>query len=371
MAITAILGTITNGKYEMAIMSPKKEYEAVNIVFLSAIIAGIFSIFLLVCVLIFKKSFALILEKPEIENWLFIIPFSVLFIGFYNALNFYNTREKYYKNVAISSIYKSTGSGVTQVGLGLFNVGPFGLILGQVVSYISGNYILLKRITRKYELKNTFDFGVIKTMAQKYKKFPLYTLPAGLLSAFNLNILSFLITSIFSLTILGYFVLAQRTIGVSSAIIGRSIGQVYFQKMSESKKNGESLLNVFNSTLKKLILIAVPLFSVLYLSVVPMFEVVFGKQWIIAGRYAQILIPFFALRFVCSSLSYTLHIVEKQERTFFIQALLILVTLSVFYYAFVKAIDFEITLHCYSIIMSVLYLFFIYIYKKSIREYSY
>ena len=57
LAITLIIGSIANGRYELAIMIPKKDEDAINIFALGFIITTFISLLLLVLVLIFQKYF--------------------------------------------------------------------------------------------------------------------------------------------------------------------------------------------------------------------------------------------------------------------------------------------------------------------------
>ena len=57
LAITLIIGGIANGRYELAIMIPKKDEDAINIFALGFIITTSISLLLLVLVLIFQTYF--------------------------------------------------------------------------------------------------------------------------------------------------------------------------------------------------------------------------------------------------------------------------------------------------------------------------
>ena len=54
MAIVMIFGSISNGRYELAIMLPKKDQDAINIFALGLIITLSISILLLIIVILFN-----------------------------------------------------------------------------------------------------------------------------------------------------------------------------------------------------------------------------------------------------------------------------------------------------------------------------
>ena len=56
LAVTTIFGTIVNGRYELAIMLPKKDEDAINIVALGFVIMSLITLILFVIVIIFNEK---------------------------------------------------------------------------------------------------------------------------------------------------------------------------------------------------------------------------------------------------------------------------------------------------------------------------
>lgn len=363
IAITAIAGAIANGQYEQAILLPKSDDDAINLVVLGVVIATIFSLVLLVIVLFFKTDISNLSGNKEIENWLFLIPLSTLLVGFYNSLNFFNIRKKKFKNVSISLVSRSIGLSSSQLIIGLIALGPIGLIVGQIISYFTGNMMLYK--TLKEAKKNVvISKNNVKKQAIIYKKFPIFSLPSIFINAINLNIINFLISSIFSLTTLGFYSLTQRIVGIPARVIGNSFSQVYFQKASQEYNDKGSTEIIFIKTLKKLVLISIPIFLILFLVAEPIFAFVFGDEWRLSGSFAKILIPMAAIRFVSSALSNTLAIHQKQQFGLIINLLLLITTISIFTYSKFNNIDFLYVLTLYAIALSIEYLLFIVLYWR-------
>lgn len=364
LSIVAILGSFINGKYDLAIMLPKDEIEALGLIKLSLFIAISLSLIILTIIVLLKKQIANLLNEPSIENWLLFIPFSIFFIGLYNSLNLFNTRSKKFREVAKSSIWKSSALGMTQVGLGTLKTGALGLISGQIVSYVLGNSVLVKILIPKLSQLKTITLGQINDLRKKYKKFPLFTLPGALLNTMTINSTSFLITAIFDSKTLGFYSMSSRVMGSPSMVIGKSISKVYFQQASKIKAGGNSIQTVFAKTFKKLFFLSTPIFVFLYFTVEPIFTLVFGSDWSIAGTYSKILIPLMAVRFISSSLSNTIAVLEKQEYTLFINLTLFITTIGIFVGAKQYGISFMQSLVIFSITLSLLYSLFIFLYYK-------
>ena len=90
MAIASIFGTIVNGRYELAIMLPRKNEDAINIFALGFIIAFVISLILLILVLVFNNYFVNLLGNKEIGVWLFFMPITVFLVGLWKLLNCFN-----------------------------------------------------------------------------------------------------------------------------------------------------------------------------------------------------------------------------------------------------------------------------------------
>ena len=138
-----------------------------------------------------------------------------------------------------------------------------------------------------------------------------------------------IISSVYSLTTLGFYSLVQRILGIPSSLIGNSIGRVFFQKAAIEKQQTGKVINTFQTTAKILILIGVPFFGLLFFTVENLFALVFGEPWRIAGEYAKIIIPFFFVQFVISTLSSVDTIMEKQNMDLLFNIVVLLVSLVV------------------------------------------
>ena len=98
-----------------------------------------------------------------------------------------------------------------------------------------------------------------------------------------------------------------------SSLIGNSISQVFFQEATKEKQQTGRAVKIFSSTVKKLIIIGLPCFGVLFFIVEDLFVIVFGEEWRIAGTYAKIVTPLFFIRFISSTLSIVMTSFEKQK----------------------------------------------------------
>lgn len=312
LAITTILGSIANGRYELALILPEKDEDAINVAAIGIFIAAAISMVLLVIVIFFNSSIVELMGVEGLGRWLYLIPFSVFFIGVFNVLNYLNTRFSLYKNIALANVKKSIILSISQVGLnGFFKTGG-GLILGQFFSYLMCNYSLYKSINTTINIKEISIVEMTK-MGKKYIDFPKYSAPAILANTLSYQLLNILISIFYSYSILGFYSLVQRVMGVPSMLVGNAVSQVYFQQANQDRIKLGNCLKIFQKTVLQLIVISLLIFIPAYFLIEQLFVLFFGQSWLVAGSYAKILIPFFAIRFVVTPVTVTNSIFEKQK----------------------------------------------------------
>ena len=303
MAIVATFGSVANGRYELAIMLPKREEDALSLFILSVIITTILSLVLFIVVLFLDEKIAEWIGNSDIKFWLYFVPITVFFVGLFNSLNYYNTRQKNYSDIAKSKVIKSVVLATVQLSIGLLKQGAVGLVSGQIAAQIFANVKLLKNIVKKRALLAKVSLKTIKREAKRYSSFPKYSLGGVVASSLSVHFIEILISTLFSVATLGFYALVQRILGLPSSLIGGSIGQVFYQEATQEKHRSGKAIKIYKKTFKKLLFLGVLFFGLLYFSVEEIFTFVFGQDWRIAGVYAQAVIPLFFIRFIYVSLS--------------------------------------------------------------------
>ena len=364
VAITAILGTIVNGRYELAIVLPDKEEESINLVALSVMIAFILSSILFILVVFLHETIIVILGNEQIGIWLYFAPLVVFFIGIYNALNYLNTRMKTFGVIAKVNVLKSLSLSITQLTLGVIKAGATGLISGQIISHIFANGSLAKEIFKNKVLLSKVKLKEMKRLAKRYSNFPKYSMWAVLANSLSQHLISFYLPLLYSVSTLGFYGLVNRVLGLPTTIIGNSVGQVFFQRASEERiKTGKATI-IFNATLKKLLILSLPPFIFLFIFAPSLISFVFGENWREAGEYITILAPLFMFRFINTPLSTITSVFEKNQVALIMQLSYLTLTLIVFTITFFLKLNIIKFLLIYSIVFSLYNFVRLFVFKK-------
>ncbi len=316
-----IITTFATGGYEAAIVLPKQDKKAVNILGFSARMLMLVAAITLFSILFFRDYFAKYIVFEYTDLFLFFIPISLLLLGLYNNLNYFNLRKKHYKNISAASVWRSLVLGSSQLLFGVFQLGAIGLIIGQMLSMVGVNIPLAKPI-KKYS--RLLSWKAQKQVAKEYKEFPSYVMWSNGLSIGSSQFPVLLMKRFFGDATVGSFSFSQRIINTPMSILGSSIGQVFYQKSAEIKDDKTALKQLTFSTYKKLFAIGAVPFLILSFFADYIFGFVFGKEWIIAGKYTQYTSPWIFFVFISSPLSTLFFTLNKQKKALFFNILIFL-----------------------------------------------
>jgi O-antigen/teichoic acid export membrane protein len=310
VAIVGIFSVVATARYEQAIMLPDSHDEAISLIALSVIMASILSFTLALFIWIF---FDFINSNTHIGYWLYGVPFGVLLVSIFNSLIAMNNRLALYKDIATSTVLKATVLAISQLMLGFMSIGFAGLILGFLGSSIAANQKLLHNI-RGYKLKN-ININIIKKLANKYRNFPIFQAPHALLNTLVTYIPVYLFAPFFGTIAVGLYSLSNRVIFMPLSILANSNAKVYNQHITTNlNEQPQARYDFTVLLLKKFSLILIVPFVVFVVFAPDIFSFVFGKQWMVAGLYAQILSPWFFLNSLVSIIAYIPSMMNEQKK---------------------------------------------------------
>ncbi len=355
MSVTIILGNIVNGKLELAIVLPHRDSDAYNLFVLGTILAALSAVVIFLFVIFLGRPFVLFFNVEPLQSWLFLLPLSVLGLATFNLLNYYFTRFKDYKLISLSKVSRSVSTIILQIlsGIAKFFGGLIiGYVLGHVFSLLPFGWKLAKNPRLRFKVEKVRLIALLK----RYKKFPTFYVPATLANRLAYDLINMIIPMLFSRADLGLFSLAMRYMAVPSYFIGLSFSQIFSQIGSEEKRRTGGIKKSFYSILKRLLIIALPIYIAFFLFSVPAFRIVFGQKWVLSGVYAQIISIFMLVRFVVAPLMNSLYILEKQEFIFVSNIILLVLALSSFIAGYALHLSFKNTLVIYSGVMTLSYL---------------
>lgn len=328
-SITAVVIVISALRYNLSIMLPKKNEEAVNILVLSITLTCFVSLISLFLVILFKDNISLMLNIPELSYYLWFAPIVIFAGGLLNLFTYWNSRQKKFGNVAMAGVSSNLFSNAVKLILGFTgHVGPGGLIAGNISGAIIGTlYMLGRNFKNNYKLiQENVTYEKIKYWAIRYKEFPIYSSWSGLLTDATLHLPAVMLAYFFSPAIAGFYALGNRAIKVPMSLVSDAVGRVFFQKASEDVSKNIAASYVVEAVYKRLVAVSLFPFLVLVFLGRDIFVFVFGAEWAEAGYYMQFFAPWLFFVFISSPLGTIYSVLEKQRLALYINLTKFLIT---------------------------------------------
>lgn len=316
-------------RFNIAIPIAEDDESGINLLIL-ALLAGVFVAALVaIPVLIAPQWAASLLRQPDIAPYLWLLPVGLLFAASYDALQFWATRKQRFVGVSQTRLTRAIGGVGTQLGTGVAGVGPLGLIIGHVLLSGFGSIGLLRTVLKHdgYLLRKT-NIKKLKTTANNYRSFPLYSVPESFFNTAGLEISILVIAACSSGPEAGFLMLAMRIIGIPMSFLGTSVAQVWLTDAPSKLRKGE-LADFTKKTMVALLKTGAPVILVIGVLAPFLFPLVFGAEWERAGTILAWLAPMFLLQFIVSPISVLPHVLNRLKWAMWLQGTICAIRLCV------------------------------------------
>lgn len=314
VSLAGILGGIACMRYEQAILLPKEDHDAANLFGASLLFSLLMGLLTLPAVLWGGRYFLHWVNMPELAPYLLLLPFMVLLHGMLLAFRYWNTRMKRYAVQSVSTVAGRLSAVISKLSVGGFGHATGGALIaseigGQVVvAGVLGNGIA--RHTGAFLSKNVTWNGMCAGI-RRYKRFPAYSSLSTLLNVASWQVPVVLLGVFFSPAVVGFYALGFRILQLPMHLIGSAIGQVFFQRAADAKRDG-TLPALVEQTFQKLVVFSIWPMLILGLAGRHLYAWVFGSEWAEAGAYVEILAPWAFFWLVTSPLSTLINALERQ-----------------------------------------------------------
>jgi O-antigen/teichoic acid export membrane protein len=315
MSILNLLLVAASLRYEVALLSAEKDGEE------RAVLRLCLALNLVAGLLVFGICVGLTLLRP---TWL-SLPNTVLWLlsvgvvagGLLQTFGYVLLREQ--------AIKLNTYSKIAQVvifclgGLAAYAVGftQIGLVGADVLSRVVASGLMLAWLVyNRAWIFASVAPGKITEVCQRFRQYPLFTVPGGLLTAMIGLTVPILMLAAFGDAIMGQYALVERVILMPAGLIGQSVAQAFTAQLSTASQNGTSSYAAFRKVLLTMLGIGLlPTLGLVFFSPY-LFTTVFGPPWAVAGSFAQVLSLVFLSSLLVAPVNMALLVVGRQHEQF-------------------------------------------------------
>lgn len=291
-AVIAISSPIAALTYPIAIVLPKSDYHAKKIIQLSLYTSIIIALLVTIILLFFNQTIVQIFNIESISSYLYFIPLVILFSGFLQVSENWLIRKKQFKVTAKVNVLQTIILQGSIVVIGFFYPIASILIIMTVFGQLLKAMMMILLINNsKTELKSNKEINVepisFKGIAKKYKDFPLYRAPEVSINAISTGLPIIMLSSFFGPTAAGFYSLSRSVLSAPSTLIGKSVGDVFYPRISEAANNGENLTKLIKKATLALAIVGIVPYGIVIIFGPWLFGFVFGAEWTQAGEYSR------------------------------------------------------------------------------------
>lgn len=289
VAMLAVVTPMAALTYPIAIVLPKENAEAKGLAMLSMLLAVGLSAITLVLILMWGENLAQLLSAGTISKYLWLIPFAMLFAALHQILEQWLIRHKQFKVTARVAVIKSVLLNGAKAGAGIWY--PLAAVLIFLQTLASGLHAVLlwlglRRSGSCADLSKG-KVSSIKTLAYKYRDFPVFRAPEVTINAASQGLPVLMLAAFFGPASAGFYALGRTIMGIPAGLIGKSVGDVFYPRISEAANNREPLYPLVKKATLLLAAVGIVPFGLVMTFGPWVFTLVFGAEWTMAGEYAR------------------------------------------------------------------------------------
>ncbi|MGN6530471.1 MAG: lipopolysaccharide biosynthesis protein, partial [Ginsengibacter sp.] len=183
----------------------------------------------------------------------------------------------------------------------------FGLVLGFIIGQFAGlSYLMFSFKHFNFAL---FRFSLVKKYVLKYKHFPKYGVLSSIIGSISRNSIVIFVKYFFGSVNAGYYTLSTRILNASAGLYQTAISQVFLQQASHLD-NASLKIYIKKIVWFGFILGIIPV-TLLLIFGQQIFSILFGAQWITAGKMTQYLVLWLFASAVITPVGILLDIKQK------------------------------------------------------------
>lgn len=299
--MVGLAGAVLGGRYEFAITGEFDEDR-------SDVLISVVMLFSILLTLVFSLLFFIV---PLNEEYVKVGP-AVLFGGMAYvvgvACNNWLIRQGMFPVATSLKVLRAIFA--LLFSLAFFQL-TSGLVWSGALAYILLAFASLNACNKRgWSIKSTSLNDLLVT-AKHYAKFPLYGLLPAVFDNLSILIPIYWAAELFGSDEVGQWGLARMVIAGPMSMVSSALAQVLMKRISDAVAQSEHIGVIVRSVLLRFCLPVLAVCLLLTFWGQPLFEIVFGIRWLVAGHLSGWLVWAFAINAACSMVSIALIILRR------------------------------------------------------------
>jgi len=309
VSVASILVAVAALRYDMAIMLPKKEAEALSVARLGMVCLTVVS--LLATVVSFPLNGVITRQwGHEVALWMPLVGLTTFLMSGVELFKYWFNRNSDYRAIAVNQAEQQIGLTGGQFILGIVGLGGMpGLVLGHTAGQIFA-FANLGRQAKALWRRLPEGAPSLRWSAHRYRRMPLLNGPNALGDALRTNGIALLISG-YSVASLGQFQMAWGVLDAPLILINGAVARVFFQKLSTIEPG--QMRPLVRVTIRRAVLIGIVPPPSPAPRAPPRPRAARAAGWAESGSFARALTPWLFMMLITSPISNLFIVTEHQD----------------------------------------------------------
>jgi O-antigen/teichoic acid export membrane protein len=315
LAIVSTIAVAACLRFEVAIPLAENDDDAAHLLVLSLSAALCVSLLVALAVVFFPSPIGILLGKPALTPFLWLVPLGILMAAGYSATQYWATRAQRFGLIAQTRVTQA-GTGVAvMLGMGWLGLAPLGLLIGNMLNIGSGAMRLAAvALRRDVTQLRVIRFSGLRETLRRYRRYPIYSMPEALINVAGIQV-PVIVIAAFAGAEAGFLFLAMQVMTAPMTLLGGSISQVYMSRAPEELREGR-LAPFTLGIMQRLLQVGTGPLIFIGVTAPVAFLLIFGDQWGRSGQIVAWLVPWMALQFIASPVSMVMYVTGRQREMF-------------------------------------------------------
>ncbi len=298
LSVTLMLIPVAALTYPIAIVLPRRDGDARGLVRLSLLIALAMAALVGFLLYLFGAALTTRLQMQIIQPYLLLVPL-VMFSG--AALEICQQwlfRTQRFRITASVAVGHSLLFNSIRTMAGLVQPSALVLVCSTALQHaLHATMLGLAMLRAKPHTDNHNDDDQngrsaeqqpgLLGLARRHRDFPLFRAPVMLINAVSQHLPTLILAVYFGPAAAGFFALCRQAMSMPTNLIGKSVADVYYPRISRAIHDGEPVAAMLIKATAALALVGLVPFSLVVAFGPWLFALVFGEQWQVAGEFAR------------------------------------------------------------------------------------
>ena len=312
MSIGGILVLLSTCELQSAILLPSQEGEAAGVARLTLRVVGI-CLLVIAITIPFSSSIAHLFDAPALANYYWLLVPYVGIMGCWTIYNAWLTRRREFGRISAYQLNQSITGVLTKLLFGWIGWLRSGLIVSSVLSPFIAICTSIVRDREAFRsLWQPCECGS-RELANRYRRFPLFSMPRALVNNLSGNLPALLLTPYFGLNQLGLFAMAITLAFRPITMITASLHQVLFERVAQSVREGQSVWRWLSKRWLQLVAIVVPIMLLLTIVMPWLVQVLLGAGWNETAILIRYMMPWLTCVFLIAPLAFISEVFGQQK----------------------------------------------------------